>query len=37
MHFVDCLLAATAAGRSIPVATFDGEFKHFPDVIVAWE
>lgn len=34
MHFVDCLLAATAAATDVPVATFDRGFKKFADVTV---
>ena len=33
-HFVDCLLAATAAAQRIPVATFDRDFRRFPDLEV---
>ena len=33
-HFVDCLLAATAAAEDIPVATFDQGFRKFADVRV---
>ncbi|MGH9572746.1 MAG: PIN domain-containing protein [Candidatus Acidiferrales bacterium] len=31
-HFVDCLIAATAAAENTPVATFDQGFRKFPDV-----
>jgi predicted nucleic-acid-binding protein len=34
LHFVDCVLAAAAARRSISVATFDAGFKKFSDVVV---
>ncbi len=34
-HFVDCLIAATAKSEDIPVATFDQDFRKFPDVRVA--
>lgn len=34
LHFVDCLIAATAAEAGIPVATLDRDFKKFPDVRV---
>jgi predicted nucleic acid-binding protein len=34
MHFVDCLIAATAVDRGLPVATLDADFKKFPDVSV---
>jgi predicted nucleic acid-binding protein len=34
LHFVDCAIAAHAAAGKIPVATFDSDFKKFPDVRV---
>lgn len=34
LHFVDCVIAATAAARSLPIATFDKGFKKFGDVVV---
>ena len=34
IHFVDCLIAATAAAEKPPVATFDQDFRKFPDVRV---
>ncbi len=34
VHFVDCTIAATAALNSLPVATFDRDYKKFPDVAV---
>jgi predicted nucleic acid-binding protein len=34
LHFVDCLIAATAAAEDAPVATFDREFRRFTDVRV---
>lgn len=34
LHFVDCVLAASAASEGIPVATFDAGFKKFSDVRV---
>jgi predicted nucleic acid-binding protein len=34
VHFVDCLLAATAAAEDIPVATLDQDFRKFADVRV---
>ncbi len=34
IHFVDCLIAATAAAENTPVATFDQDFRKFPDVRV---
>jgi len=32
VHFVDCLIAATAAAEDISVATFDQDFRKFSDV-----
>jgi predicted nucleic-acid-binding protein len=34
VHFVDCLLAASAAAEDTPVATFDQDFRTFADVRV---
>ena len=34
VHFVDCLIAATAATENIPVASFDRDFRKFTDVRV---
>jgi len=34
VHFVDCLIAATAAAESTPVASFDRDFRKFTDVRV---
>jgi predicted nucleic-acid-binding protein len=34
VHFVDCLIAATASAESIPVAGFDRDFRKFTDVRV---
>jgi predicted nucleic-acid-binding protein len=34
VHFVDCLLAATAAAEDTPVATFDQDFRKLADVRV---
>jgi predicted nucleic acid-binding protein len=34
VHFVDCLIAATAATEHLPVASFDQGFRKFPDVRV---
>jgi predicted nucleic acid-binding protein len=34
LHFVDCLIAATASAENIPVATFDQDFRKFADVRV---
>jgi len=34
IHFVDCLIAATAAAEDTPVASFDRDFRKFADVRV---
>jgi predicted nucleic-acid-binding protein len=34
VHFVDCLIAATAAIENVPVASFDQGFRKFTDVRV---
>jgi predicted nucleic-acid-binding protein len=34
VHFVDCMIAATASAQRIPVATFDLDFRKFSDVRV---
>jgi predicted nucleic-acid-binding protein len=34
VHFVDCLIAATASSENTPVATFDQDFRRFADVRV---
>ena len=34
VHFVDCLIAATASAENTPVATFDQDFRKFADVHV---
>jgi predicted nucleic-acid-binding protein len=34
IHFVDCLIAATAATENMPVASFDQDFRKFTDVRV---
>jgi predicted nucleic acid-binding protein len=34
VHFVDCVIAATASAEGIPVATFDQDFRRFADVRV---
>ncbi len=34
VHFVDCLIAATAATENMPVASFDQDFRKFTDVRV---
>ena len=35
VHFVDCLIAATATAQNTPVASFDQDFRKFTDVRVA--
>jgi predicted nucleic-acid-binding protein len=37
VHFVDCLIAATAAAENMPVASFDQDFRKFTDVLVDTE
>jgi predicted nucleic acid-binding protein len=37
LHFVDCLIAAHAVAGDIPMATFDIDFKKFPDVRINHE
>jgi predicted nucleic acid-binding protein len=37
VHFVDCLIAATAATEDLPVASFDQDFRKFTDVRVETE
>ena len=37
VHFVDCLIAATAATEGMPVASFDQDFRKFTDVRVETE
>jgi predicted nucleic-acid-binding protein len=32
VHFVDCLIAATAATENMPVASFDQDFRKFTDI-----
>jgi predicted nucleic-acid-binding protein len=32
VHFVDCMVAATAAAENMPVASFDQDFRKFTDV-----
>jgi predicted nucleic acid-binding protein len=34
VHFVDCLIAATAAAENTSIATFDQDFQKFSDVRV---
>jgi len=37
VHFVDCLIAATAVAERTPVASFDQDFRRFRDVRVEIE
>ena len=37
VHFVDCLIAASAATENMPVASFDQDFRKFTDVRVETE
>ncbi len=37
VHFVDCLIAATAVTEDMPVASFDQDFRKFTDVRVETE
>ena len=37
VHFVDCLIAASAVDRKLPVSTFDRDFRKFVDVRVETE
>jgi predicted nucleic acid-binding protein len=37
VHFVDCLIAATAVAEDLPVASFDHDFRKFGDVRVEAE
>ena len=37
VHFVDCLIAATAATENMPIASFDQDFRKFTDVRVETE
>ena len=32
VHFVDCLIAATAAAENMSVASFDQDFRKFDDI-----
>ncbi|MFZ0520089.1 MAG: type II toxin-antitoxin system VapC family toxin [Candidatus Acidiferrales bacterium] len=34
IHFVDCVIAATASAGGLPLATFDQDFRKFADVRV---
>ncbi|MGA8150758.1 MAG: PIN domain-containing protein [Terriglobales bacterium] len=36
-HFVDCLIAASAVAKDLPVATLDQDFRKFADVRVETE
>lgn len=36
-HFVDCLIAANAVAKRLPVSTFDQDFRKFVDVRVQAE
>lgn len=36
-HFIDCMIAATAVANSVPVSTFDQDFRKFGDVHVEIE
>jgi len=37
VHFVDCLIASTAAAEDLPVASFDQDYRKFTDVRVETE
>ncbi len=37
VHFVDCVVAATAVTNNVPVSTFDQDFRKFLDVRVETE
>ena len=37
VHFVDCLIASTAAAENLPVASFDQDYRKFTDVRVETE
>ena len=37
LHFVDCLVAAQAVEKAIPIATFDKGISKFSDVTVSVE
>ena len=37
VHFVDCLIAATAASENTPVASFDQDLRKFSDIRVEIE
>jgi predicted nucleic acid-binding protein len=36
-HSIDCLIAATAVAKDVPVSTFDQDFRKFGDVRVETE
>lgn len=36
-HFVDCVIAAAAVAKNLPVSTFDQDFRKFVDVRVETE
>jgi hypothetical protein len=36
-HFVDCLIAATAVAKNVPISTCDQDFRKFGDVRVETE
>jgi len=37
VHFVDCMIAATAAAEDAPVASFDQDFRRFGDIRIETE
>jgi predicted nucleic acid-binding protein len=37
VHFVDCLIAATAVAEDVPVATFDHDFRKFGGIRIEIE
>ena len=37
VHFVDCLIAATAVAEDLPVVSFDHDFRKFGDVRIETE
>ena len=37
IHFVDCMIAATAAAEDTPIASFDQDFRKFTDVRIETE
>lgn len=36
-HFVDCLIAANAVAKNVPVSTFERDFRRFAEVRVETE